>query len=93
EAIRARAGGAIGEVVFVEDMARYGLHLHLGTGTQIEKVSLDPEPDSRFNPEYDETLAQELAEHEPGVVWVAKQERWPELRRRIEALGWRAHPL
>lgn len=93
EAIRARAGGAVTEVVFVEDMARYGLHLHLGIGTQIEKVSLDPEPDSRFNPEYDETLAQELAEHEPGVVWVAKQERWPELRRRIEALGWRAHPL
>ncbi|HZH43489.1 MAG TPA: glycosyltransferase family 39 protein [Lysobacter sp.] len=92
-AIRARAGTAVAEVVFVEDMARYGLHLHLGPGTQIEKVSVEPVPTSAFNPEFDETLAQELAEHEPDVLWVCKQARWPELRARIEALGYRADPL
>lgn len=93
EAIRARADEPIEEVVFVEDMARYGLHLHLGPGTQIEKVSVRPRAEPAFNPDFDETLAQELAEREPGVVWVCKQAHWPELRARIEALGWRATPL
>jgi hypothetical protein len=60
-------------VVFVEDMARYGLHLHLGTGTQIEKISLEPRPPAPFNPEFDEPLAVELGEHEPGVVWICSR--------------------
>lgn len=90
EAIRARVPGAIGEVVFVEDMARYGLHLHLGTHVQVEKVSLAPQHPAAFNPPFDETLAMELAEHEPGVVWICKEDAWPALRARIAALGYEA---
>jgi len=93
DAIRERADMPVREVVFVEDMARYGLHLHLGPGTQIERVALDPAPQSHFNPSFDEPLAMELAEGEQGVVWVCKQARWPEVRRRIEAMGFRATPL
>ena len=91
EAIRARAPGPVREVVFVEDMARYGLHLHLDT--EIEKVSLEPVAGARFNPEFDESLAQELAEHELGTVWICKQAAWPQLRARIAALGHRATAL
>mgnify|MGYP003583174591 CR=1 FL=1 len=92
QAIRARAPG-VEEVVFVEDMARYGLHLHLGTGTQIEKISLEPRQESPINPEFDEPLAVELGEHEPGVVWICKQDFWPILQARIGASGYRAVPL
>lgn len=92
EAIRARAVEPVRKVVFVEDMARYGLHLHLGPGTQIEKIALDPSPQPRFNPSFDELLAQELAEGEHGAVWICKQERWPEVQRRIDAMGYRATP-
>lgn len=93
EAIRTRAPGPVEEVVFVEDMARYGLHLHLGTGTEIEKISLEPMPSTRFNPEFDEPLAVELAEREPGVVWICKQGYWPMLQARINASGYRATRL
>jgi hypothetical protein len=90
-AIRARApGGVVREVVFVEDMARYGLHLHLGA--EIEKISLAA-PTQRFNPASDEDLLTELSEREPDVVWICKQSRWPELKRRIEALGYRADAI
>jgi 4-amino-4-deoxy-L-arabinose transferase-like glycosyltransferase len=89
--IHARAGGRVSEVLFVEDMARYGLHLHLDAN--IEKLSLEPKPQARFNPEYDQTLAQELAEHEPDTVWICKQELWPQLRQRVAAQGYHAEPL
>lgn len=89
--IHARAGGRVSEVLFVEDMARYGLHLHLGAN--IEKLSLEPKPQARFNPEYDQTLAQELGEHEPDTVWICKQALWPQLRERIAAQGYRAEPM
>ena len=87
DAIRARAPGPVREVVFVEDMARYGVHLHLGA--EIEKISLAA-PGVRFNPASDEDLLTELSEREPDVVWICKQSRWPELQGRIAALGYRA---
>ena len=96
-AIRARAApGPVDEVVFVEDMTRYGLRLHLDAG--IEKLSLDPIPpgsEARFNPVHDEDLATELAEAvaEPGTVWICKESLWPEVRRRIAARGFIATPL
>ena len=93
DAIRERAPSPVQEVVFVEDMARYGLHLHLGRGTQIEKISLQPTPQPRFNPSYDEPLAVELDEHEDGVVWICKQADWPRVRSRIDASGYRAVAL
>jgi 4-amino-4-deoxy-L-arabinose transferase-like glycosyltransferase len=89
--IRARTNAPVREVLFVEDMARYGLHLHLDV--EIEKLSLEPQDEPLFNPEYDETLAQELAEHETGAVWICKQALWPELRQRIAAQGYRVQAL
>jgi len=93
EAIVERAPGPIHEIVFVEDMARYGLHLELGRGTEIEKISLDALREPRFNPEYDEPLAVELGEHEHGAVWVAKQSDWPTVQARIDEYGYRAIAL
>ncbi|HXH01202.1 MAG TPA: glycosyltransferase family 39 protein, partial [Xanthomonadaceae bacterium] len=93
DAIRARSDAPVHEVVFVEDMARYGLHLHLGPGTIIEKVSLQDLPQARFNPQYDEALATELAEDEPGEIWICKQRDWPALRQGLAAHGYRALPL
>lgn len=92
EAIRARVHGPIHEVVFVEDMARYGLHLHLGT--EIRKVSVMPVPAARFNPTYDGALQAELkqAERDPGLVFVVKQARYPEVERVIHAYGYAVHP-
>ena len=89
--IHARAKTPVHEVLFVEDMARYGLHLHLDA--KIEKLSLEPRPQPRFNPEYDETLTQELAKHEPGAVWICKQALWPQLQQRFAAQGYRAEAL
>jgi 4-amino-4-deoxy-L-arabinose transferase-like glycosyltransferase len=86
--LRARADYPVREVVFVDDMARYGLHLELGS--EVEKIMLEPRPQPRFNPDYDDDLADELAEREPGVLWICKQDLWPELDRRIAALGYRA---
>jgi 4-amino-4-deoxy-L-arabinose transferase-like glycosyltransferase len=91
QAIHDRAQAPVHEVVFVEDMARYGLHLHLDA--KIEKISLEPKPQPRFNPEYDESLAQELAKHEPGAVWICKQTLWPRLRQRVAAQGYSAEAL
>ncbi|HET7842534.1 MAG TPA: glycosyltransferase family 39 protein [Xanthomonadales bacterium] len=91
DAIRDRAPFPVHEVVFVDDMARYGLNLHLGA--QIEKLSSGPVVDSEFNPEYDETLADELAEGEGGVIYVAKQEDWGTVRHNIVAAGYRVNEL
>jgi len=82
DAIRSRVPYQVEEVLFVEDMARYGLNMHLGA--EIEKIVVDANAGAQFNPEYDESLAEELAEDVPGSVYVAKQERWDALRRRIE---------
>lgn len=91
--IRARVPGRINEIVFVEDMARYGLHLHLGA--EVEKIALDPLPPRHgyAAPNYDQDLASELAEREPDVVWIAKRERWTELDAWVTAMGYRAQPL
>lgn len=91
DAIRTRAPFAVEKVVFVEDMARYGLNLHLGAG--IEKLSRAPVPDSRFNPEYDETLADELHERDPGVVWVVREKDWDAVRAHIAEAGFHASAL
>ncbi len=89
--IRARASGPVREVVFIEDMVRYGLHLHLGA--EVEKISLAPIEDARFNPDYDAPLQAELEEHEANVVWISKSALWPGLRNRIAGFGYRAIPL
>ncbi|MBP6797235.1 MAG: glycosyltransferase family 39 protein [Luteimonas sp.] len=94
-AIAERAPGAVNEVIFVEDMARYGLRLHLDA--EIEKVSSarQPSPQPRFNPTYDETLWDEIRETglEDGLIYVTKQATWPDVERIVSGHGYRARPL
>ncbi|WP_440222852.1 ArnT family glycosyltransferase [Dokdonella sp. MW10] len=85
-AIAGRAPWPVHEVVFVEDMARYGLHLHLGA--EIEKVSIDVRDGRRFNPEFDEGLETELADSEDGVVFVCKSDAWEAINARIASHGY-----
>jgi len=60
------------EIIFVEDMTRYGLHLYLGAS--INKVSFKPQPKSISDSQFDMTLAQAL-DHEPGKrIFVLKRE-------------------
>ena len=91
QAIRERVPGTIDKVRFVEDMARYGLHVELGT--QVEKLSLLPDPNAaRFNPENDADVAHVLAKADPNALWVTKQGNWPKVQARFAALGYRPVP-
>lgn len=60
------------EIIFVKDMARYGMHLYLGS--QINKVSFEPEPKRISDSEFDMSLSQAL-EQKPGKrIFVMKRE-------------------
>jgi N-acetylneuraminic acid mutarotase len=60
------------EIIFVEDMARYGLHLYLGS--KINKVSFKPQPKSISDSPFDMTLSQAL-EQKPGKrIFIFKRE-------------------
>jgi 4-amino-4-deoxy-L-arabinose transferase-like glycosyltransferase len=84
--IHARVPGPISQVVIVQDMARYGLHLTLGV--EVEKVSIEPQPGARFNPEYDESIADEIGDDFDGnALWLTKQERWEATRAKLASLG------
>lgn len=91
-AIQSRVATPVREVVFVEDMPRYGLHLYMKTA--VETLSLDELEQPTYNPEYDESLATELAEAavETGVVYVTKAKLWPAVDRTVLAHGFRAQP-
>jgi hypothetical protein len=85
-AIRARAPGPITKVDIVDDMARYGLHLHLGAG--VEKLSLGNPPQPRFSPEYDEDVTDELGDdYDPDAVWFTKQDNFAKVAAHLQALG------
>jgi len=88
KAIRQRAGDRVSEVVFVEDMARYGLHLHLGV--EVEKVSLAEREEPPYNPEFDESLTRELADvaTEPDILFITPTAQWPAVRAHAQALGY-----
>ena len=79
--------------MFVEDLPRYGLNLHLGV--EVEKLSLDPVAQPRYNPEYDEPLIREIHEVgiERGLVFVAEETLWPTLVGRIAGYGYRTRRL
>lgn len=88
-----RVNGPMREVIFVEDMARYGLHLHLDV--EIERVARELAPQARFNPSYDESLWDELKETglEEGLVYVTKQDLWPEVERVVREHGFEVRAL
>ena len=89
--IHARVPGPISQVVIVQDMARYGLHLELGA--EVEKVSIEPQPGARFNPEYDESIADEIGDDFDGdALWITKQARWDATRAKLASLGIEALP-
>tara|TARA_R110002020_G_scaffold36874_31_gene110814 strand:- start:1430 stop:2908 length:1479 start_codon:yes stop_codon:yes gene_type:complete len=90
EALSARTDHRVEEVVFVEDMARYGLHLHMGVA--VEKVSLEPRPREPYGAEFDSSFAGELLERE-DALWVTKQALFPQLVERATPLGFRLVPL
>lgn len=93
EAIRERAPGPVTEVIFVEDVARYGLRLHLGV--EVERVSRELPPQARFNPSYDEALWDEIKEPGPesGLIYVTQQSIWAEVEKVIEEHGYQARAL
>jgi hypothetical protein len=91
DAIRERVSHPVHEVLFVEDMARYGIHLHLGA--RVEKISREPLAGRQFNPDYDSDLDTELAKADPDVVYITKESRWPDLQQRIRAEGREARML
>ena len=90
EALSSRVDHRVEEVVFVEDMARYGLHLHMGVA--VEKVSLEPRPREPYGAEFDSSFAGELLERE-DALWVTKEALFPQLVERAAALGFRLVPL
>jgi 4-amino-4-deoxy-L-arabinose transferase-like glycosyltransferase len=85
--IRARTNQPIDEVLFVEDMVRYGVHLHLGPEVQVEKLSIDPVADAKFNPEYDGAMVDELREQEPDQLWVCKQQDFARVAAHVREMG------
>ena len=89
DAIRERAAPEpVRKVVFVEDMTRYGLHLHLGLPVRIEKVALQPLPQSPYDRIYDDLIVEALHKTEPGAIWICKASAWPKIRMRIELAGY-----
>ncbi|TZF81962.1 hypothetical protein FW784_13490 [Lysobacter lacus] len=91
--IRTRTQAPISEVLFVEDMARYGVHLHLGQNVQVEKFSIDPVADAKFNPEYDGSIATGLRRQQPDQLWVCRQENFADIAARVRAAGFEPQVL
>lgn len=92
-AIRERVSAPLRQVVFVEDTARYGLHLYLGA--QVERVARETSPTQGFNPTFDESLWRELQEtgSGDGAVYVTPEAIWSEVEQAIRARGFRARRL
>lgn len=63
------------EIVFVEDMALYGLHLYLGS--RINKVSFKPDPKRISDSKFDMTLAQALDQKPAKRIFIFKRENEP----------------
>ncbi len=60
------------EIIFVEDMTLYGLHLYLGS--RINKVSFKPDPKRISDSKFDMTLAQALQQKPGKRIFVFKRE-------------------
>ncbi len=84
--IREHVPYQVDHIVFVEDMARYGIHLHLGA--RVVKVSIEALTDESFEPEYDTDLGTVLArKSREHTIYISKQMAWPRIREAIEARG------
>lgn len=84
--IRERVPFQVDHVVFIEDMARYGIHLH--HGARVDKISMAPLEVTSYEPEYDTDLDTELARDEGAhLIFICKQKSWPKVQEAIEARG------
>lgn len=84
--IRQRVDFPVQHVVFVDDMARYGLHLHLGA--EVEKVTLAASAGPlALDDERGHSLAIELREGDPHVLYITKQAQWPAVQAAVRAEG------
>ena len=91
QTLRERAPAPITEVVFVEDFARYGIHLYLGA--EVEKLSLESNERTGFTSEYDESVASELSANEVGAVWITHMNKWPRVREELVRSGFEVQVL
>lgn len=85
DAILARVDGPVNEVVVVDDKPRYGVHLYLDA--EVEKVSLRMPDMTSFGRTADHSFVGELAEGEPGVVYITESDHYPALARAAERVG------
>jgi 4-amino-4-deoxy-L-arabinose transferase-like glycosyltransferase len=87
--IERRTTGPVTEVIFVDDMARYGLRLHLDA--EVEKVSLGELPDGRprIDRTYDGDFAGVLRQGagQPGAVFICKADAWDAVRHAVARRG------
>jgi 4-amino-4-deoxy-L-arabinose transferase len=89
-AIAARVDGPVPEVVFVDDMARYGVRFYLGGPVQVRKISVEHIPDPKFVPDWDAALADVLATRDPRAVWICRERDFARVQGRIAHQGHRA---
>jgi 4-amino-4-deoxy-L-arabinose transferase-like glycosyltransferase len=80
--------GRLREIVFVEDMTRYGLHLY--TGAEVEKVSFKPHPKPISDADFDNTLAVALHEQTTRRVFIMKRSNEGYFLTAVQANGMKA---
>ena len=90
-AIAERAGAPVRKVVFVDDTARWGLHLHLGA--KVERHSRIAVDEPRFGRRFDAQFSTSLAGAMPDTVYVAPVALWEELRGIVASEGFAARAL
>jgi len=96
QAIQVRAGGPVREVVFVDQVPRYGLRVHLNAEVEDITLAAFPRPPTTaINPRFDEDARSELLDdrNHPHDVWVCSTSHWPEVQRYMQAQGQRAEAL
>src|SRR4249919_2337625 len=81
----------LGALVFVDDTARWGLHLHLGA--KVERHSRIALHEPPFGRRFDAHFATSLASAVPGTVYVAPLALWEELQGIVASEGFAARPL
>jgi len=92
--LRAMAPGPISEVVFVDDMARYGLHLYLSA--EVKKVTFDGDmaEKSISDAPFDNLLINTLnAPPDSGRIFVMKLSNTVRFEAMVSASGLQAHRL
>lgn len=93
DGLRERAPGRTTEVIFVDDVPRYGLRLHLGA--EVENVGLvNGRGATSVNPGVDESLDRELVDAtSPQALWITPAARWPAVASHLAARGFTATVL